>query len=86
MYLLHSFWDLRRYLKSEIVFFEKQGYLFSHMCETRITFISDLRNMTYKHYFNQPKHMIEWELDEKLSRKPELIKTLRNISHPLIRK
>ena len=30
--------------------------------------------------------MIEWKLMEKYSRNPELIKTVRNISHPLIRK
>ena len=42
--------------------------------------------MTYKHYLNQPRSMIERKFDEKLSRNPELIKTLRNISHPLIRK
>ena len=52
----------------------------------KITFISDLRIMTYEHYLNQPKSMIEWKLNEKLSRTPELIKTFRNISHPLIRK
>ena len=42
--------------------------------------------MTYKHYSNQPKCMIEWKLNEKLSRKPELIETLRKISHLLIRR
>ena len=52
----------------------------------KITFISDLRNMTNKHYLNQPKRMIEWKLNEKLSRKPEHIKTVGNISHSLIRK
>ena len=52
-----------------------------------ITFISDLRNMTYQHYISQPKSMLDWKLNEKIStRNPELIKTLRNISHPLIRK
>ena len=51
-----------------------------------IAFITDLKNMTYEHYLNQPKSMIEWKMTEKLSRSPELIKTLRNISHPLIRK
>ena len=29
--------------------------------------------------------MIEGKLNEKLSRNPELMKTFRNISHPLIR-
>ena len=30
--------------------------------------------------------MIEWRLNENLSKNPKLIKTLRNISHPIIRK
>ena len=42
--------------------------------------------MTYKHYLDQPKSMVQWKLNEKLSRNPELIKTFRNESHPLIRK
>ena len=51
-----------------------------------ITFISDLRKMTYEHYLKQPNSMLVWKLNEKLSRNPELIKTLKNESHPLIRK
>ena len=42
--------------------------------------------MTHEHYLNQPKSMIEWKMNEELSRNPEPIKTLRNISHPLTRK
>ena len=42
--------------------------------------------MTNEHYLKQPKPMIEWVLKKKLARNPELIKTLRNTSHPLIRK
>ena len=34
-----------------------------------ITFLTYLRNKTNKHYLNQPKSMIEWKLNEKLSRK-----------------
>ena len=55
-----------------------------------VTFISDLRDMTYKHYLNQPKPVIECKLNKKLSKNPELIKSaiedpfLR--SYPLIRK
>ena len=52
----------------------------------KIIFISNLRNMTYKHYLNEPKSMINCKLNEKLSRNPVFIKTLRNIFHPLIRK
>ena len=42
--------------------------------------------MRYEHYLEQPKPMIEWVLHKKLARNPELIKTLRNTYHPLIRK
>ena len=52
-----------------------------------ITFISDLRDMTYEHYLKQRKQMIEWVLNKKLHKNPELMKTFRNIiSHPLFRK
>ena len=56
------------------------------MCEKKITFILHLRNKTYEHYLKQPKQMIEWVLNKKLHKNPVLIKTLRYISHPLIRK
>ena len=51
-----------------------------------ITFISDLRNMTYEHYLNLPRSMLEWKLNAILAENPELIKILGNSSHPLIRK
>ena len=85
-YNIHSFWDIRRYLLTKIDYFERQGYNFSHTCELKITFMLYLRKLTNKHYFIQPKKMIERKLNEKIFRNPELIKTLRNISHLLIRK
>ena len=53
-----------------------------------ITFISDVRNLTYEHYLNQPKSMLEWKLNANLAKNPELIKIkiLGNSSHPLIRR
>ena len=81
-YNILSFRDLRSFLKTKIDYFEKQGNKFSHICERKITFISDLANMTYEHYHKQPKQMIEWVLIKKIHINPELI----NISHPLIRK
>ena len=38
-----------------------------------ITFITDLMNMTYEHYLNQPKCMFEWKLNSLLVKNPELI-------------
>ena len=82
-YTNYSFWYLRRYLITQIDYLEKQGYIFSHICEMNVTLISDLRNMTYQLYILQPKTMLDGKMNEKSSRNPELIKTLRNISHPL---
>ena len=52
-----------------------------------ITFITDYQNMTYEFYLKQPKHIVEWELVEKLAKNPKFIRTFhRNNSHPLIRR
>ena len=50
-----------------------------------ITFITDLGNMTYIHYLQVPKPMIEWRLNAILAKNPQLIKKFTNTSHPLIR-
>ena len=43
--------------------------------------------MTYIHYLNQPKSMLEWKLKEKLARNPRRINSLNRFdNHPLIRK
>ena len=42
--------------------------------------------MTYEHYLNQPKSMLEWKLNAILAKNPELIKILANSSNTLIRK
>ena len=51
-----------------------------------ITFITDLRNLTYEHYPNQPKCMFERKLNAILATNPQLIKILGISSHPLITK
>ena len=55
-----------------------------------ITFISDLMNMTYKHYLQQPKSMLEWRINLILAKYPQqFMKILENgpgRSHPFIRK
>ena len=51
-----------------------------------ITFITDLRIMTYEHYLNQRKCMFEWKLNAILAKNPDFIKILASTSHPLIRK
>ena len=50
---------LTRYLTMKIKYFNRLGLKFSHTSEMIVTFISSLLNMTYEHYLNQPKPMIE---------------------------
>ena len=77
---------LRKFFLSLIKYFERYGRKFSHISEMNITFISKLRNMTYEHYLNQPKSMLDWKLNAVLAENPKLIEIFGNSSHPLIRK
>ena len=63
---------LRDLLLSKINYFERYGGKFSHISEMSITFISDLRNVTYEQYLTIPKPMIEWRFNILLSRNPDL--------------
>ena len=83
---LHRGWKLGKYLITKIGSYSRRGYKFSNISQIKITFIEYLRNMTYEHCLKQPMHMIEWVLNKKLYKNAELVKTLRNISQPLIRK
>ena len=79
-------WNLRSYLISKIEYLENQGHKFSHISEMNFVFISNLRNMTYRHYLQIPKSMLEWTLIKKLATNPKLIKAFNiNTYHPLIR-
>ena len=42
--------------------------------------------MTYEHYLNQPKPMVEWRLNLILAKNPQLVKVVKNSSHSLIRR
>ena len=78
---------LRPYLISKMEDFENAGHRFSHISEMDIEFISNLRNMTYQHYLQIPKPMIEWTINKKLASNPQLIKAFNtNTFHPLIQK
>ena len=70
---LHSGWKLGKYLITKNDSFSRRGFKFSNIFQMKITFITYLRNMTYEHYLKQPMHMIEWVLDKKLYKNPELI-------------
>ena len=48
---------------------------------------SDLRNLTYKYYNKQPKHMVEFKLKMIIAKYRHLINALdRRVNQPLIRK
>ena len=79
-------WNLRIILLSKIECFESYEYKFSHISEMKFTFITDLRNMTYEHYLNQPKSMMEWRLNAKIAINAKLTEIFENRSHPLIRR
>ena len=79
-------WGLRSFLLEKITNFERMGYKFSKISDMKISFITLLNNMTYEHYLQRPKSMLEWTLIKKLARDPSLIKNFTNSSHPLIRK
>ena len=51
-----------------------------------VTFITDLRDMTYEYYLQQPKTMLEWKWNAILARNPNLVNTLKYSTHSLIRR
>ena len=64
-----------------------RGYKFCKINEMFIQTISNRRDMTYKHYINQPMSMCETRLDLIIAKNPHLINSLdRSKNHPLIRK
>ena len=65
--------DFTKFILSKVDAFEQLGHLFSHVSETNFTFISTPDKITYKHYLNKPKPMIEWRPIIILSRNPELV-------------
>ena len=86
---------IRMVLSQETSYYQKKSYekrqhTFSHTSQLNITSISDLRIMTYKHYLQQPKSMLEWRLNLILAKyPPQIVKILENgphRRHPLIRK
>ena len=73
---MHNFWDLRSFLVTTIDDFERQECVFSDKFEMNITSLSDLGNISNKHYLKQPKQIIEWVLNKKLHKTHSLSKHL----------
>ena len=76
---------LGNFLLSKNKYFENCEHKFYQVSGMNITFIADLRNMTYEHYLKQPKPTVEWNLKAIIAKNPELMKTFGNSYHPLIR-
>ena len=58
----------------------------SHISEVIIKTISDLRNMTYQHFLNNPMPIIGRKLNTIIAKDPPLKKPFnRNRNHPIIR-
>ena len=51
-YSVSAGYNLGNFLLSKNNYFGRYGRKISHISEMNITFISDLRNMTYEHYLN----------------------------------
>ena len=67
--------------------FIKDGYIFSHISKINCTLICNERNMTYKHYLQQPKSMLEWEINAIVNRNKKLINIFPPLwIHPLNRR
>ena len=59
---------LEKHLLSKINYFTSFGYIYPHISEMNVTFLTEYRNMTYEHYPKQLKSMVEWRLKENLPR------------------
>ena len=57
--------NLEKYLKKKIIHFKRQRLEFSHISETKITFITRLDHLTYKYYIEQPMPMVERLINRK---------------------
>ena len=51
--------NFEKHIKNKINHYEKQGVEFSKISEMNITFTTWLRDMTYRHYLENPMPMVE---------------------------
>ena len=77
---------LRNFLGSKIKYFESHDHICSHVSEMNITFMADLKRMTYEFYLSLPKSMIEWKFNSILHKNLRLVTLLDGSIHPLITK
>ena len=74
--LSHSF---EKHLKNKINHYEKRGLKISHISEMNFTFTTYLRNMTHRHYLENPMPMVERLINRNLYKKYDLMKSLDGI-------
>ena len=75
---------LFRWFFSTIGYARKQGLELISVREMKIVFRSFFHNITFKHYLEKPKPMIETILNKKICNNPKLIEVLTQI-HSLVR-
>ena len=75
-------WGLIRYLKTKIEYFSRRGWKFFHISEMGITFTAKFWNMTFEHFLEQLKPMIERIFNKKFYKNPELVKSLKMCISP----
>ena len=83
----NTLFSWRIFIQKAIDNFQKDGYRFSHISQINSIIVCNKRDMTYKHYLQHPKSMLEWKLNALVNRNKNLInKFPRNWMHPLNRK
>ena len=76
---------LETYLFTQIEYlYSKEALDTYHIGEMKITFISEVRFMTYHHYLDMPKQMVELNLIRKVHENPKLIRSLQKLSEPTL--
>ena len=76
---------LEMYLFSRIEYLHTMdGLETRHTGEMKITFITEFRFMTYNHYIDIPKQMVEWNLMRKIHENPKLIRSLQKMPEPVL--
>ena len=78
---------INRYLLYDIDCFKSRGHKIYNIKQKTINKFSDMCNMTYETYFNQPMSMCERKINMNITRNPQLINSLyRNKNCHLIGK
>ena len=78
---------LAMFLFSEIEYLYIRDRLeLNYTSEMEITFISDFRFMTYSHYIDMPKQVVEWNLIRKKQENPKFLRSLQKMPDPILDK